>query len=467
MYAEFGEVYGMSMMGDDELVVSDPRVFDTVLRKEGKYPIGGSESVTTFSEYYEENNITMGLKSLSRGPEWKEWREPLDPDFYAGWQTFLPMIADCSSKISNVAGYEVTEKQNLAFVDFISRSAFDLFSTVMYGESPQTTDSRQADPQDVEFVKAAQTAFDLTGQVLTNPMEKVFKSDIYTEFEVSMDTTFGFGRKRTAGYIEKAKAKLDAVDDETVVGGEDSKCPVTALKKNSASVVDKLTARGKLTDDQMEEMVAPLLMAGVDTTAYVLSWLFLNIASNPEVQTKLAAELKTVLNGEDITTLVQMNSLPYLKACIRESNRLTPPSPVLVKKLKEDIDVTVGDKEYRVLAGQRVSLNLRAYPLDPKFVEHPTAYQPERFLPDAIKARKGTRSEITDHPSFADPFGRGKRRCLGANVAIAEITVLAARMFQDWEVSLVNPDDANNWKPKMKLMMKADPYPAMKLVRRA
>lgn len=35
MYEEYGDVFGTSIMGDDELVVSDPRVFDTVLRKVG------------------------------------------------------------------------------------------------------------------------------------------------------------------------------------------------------------------------------------------------------------------------------------------------------------------------------------------------------------------------------------------------------------------------------------------------
>mmetsp|Transcript_11856 Transcript_11856/g.20859 ORF Transcript_11856/g.20859 Transcript_11856/m.20859 type:complete len:163 (+) Transcript_11856:866-1354(+) len=161
-----------------------------------------------------------------------------------------------------------------------------------------------------------------------------------------------------------------------------------------------------------------------------------------------------------------MNSLPYLKACIRESHRLTPTAPVLAKRLEENIEVVVDDIVYKAQAGQRIMLNLRAFPIDPIFVDKPTIYKPERFLKDAVEARKGTPSEIIDHPSFADPFGRGKRRCLGSNIAMAEMIVLAARMIQDWEITLVDPSDANKWKPKQKLMLKADPYPAMKLVPR-
>ena len=98
-------------------------------------------------------------------------------------------------------------------------------------------------------------------------------------------------------------------------------------------------------------------------------------------------------------------------------------------------------------------------------MDNPQLFLPERFLPDAVLARKGTLSEIAlDHPAFADPFGRGKRRCLGSNLAIAEITILAARLIQDYELCLIDP--TAKWKPKQKLMLKAHPYPDVKLVRR-
>lgn len=482
MYVEYGDVYAMSIMGEDELIVSNPLVFDAVVRKEGKFPIGASEMVTTFSDYYRENNITMGVKSISRGPEWKEWRSPLEADLYAGWKNFLPTIADTSRKISSVAKYEVCDARNIHFVDFVSRAAFDLFSSVMYGVSPQTTDSSAADERDVEFVKAAQKAFDLTGKLITNPMEKAFEGDIYKEFKENMDTTFGVGYERTKEFVDKARSlqqaeESGAVEDvpyfmEAADGSysSESKCPVQGLKKTvktsflNPSYVEKLASRGQLTDDEISESTAPLLMAGVDTTAYVLSWLFLNLASNPDVQSKLANELKTVLNGADVTTLEQMNSLPYLKACVRESNRLTPPNCVLTKKVEDDVDLEVNGKIYKLPAGQRISLNMRAYPMDPRFVDSPDEYRPERFLRDAVEARRGTPKGIIDHPSFADPFGRGKRRCLGSNVAMAEIEILTARMVQDYEITLEDPDAM--WKPKLKLMLKADPYPNMKLVPR-
>ena len=370
-----------------------------------------------------------------------------------------------------MAGYEVTESKNVAFADFVSRAAFDMFSSVMYGESPRTTDSVVVDPKDLTFVTSSQTAFELTGRLLVNPLEKIFGGDIYRSFKVNMDSTMAIANDKTAECMARAKEERRGPGAEGGVAAgegeneaESGGCPVAAVKN---SFIGRLMNRGRLSAGDIQSISGPLLMAGVDTTAYTMCWLFLNLASNPDVQAKLAEELRAVLGGADVTTAEQMRSLPYLKACMRESHRLTPAASVMTKTLREDVDMVVAKngETYRIPAGMRVSLNLRAYPMDPRFVDDPSSYVPERFLPDAVLARAGTPSGAAlDHPCFADPFGRGKRRCLGSNLAIAEISVLVARMIQDYEVSLVDP--RAEWRPKQKLMLMADPYPDIKLVRR-
>eukprot|EP00986_Skeletonema_menzelii_P004128 scaffold1371_cov132-Skeletonema_menzelii.AAC.9 len=472
MYHEYGPVFAMSQMGSDSLILSDPRAYDSVLRAEGKFPIGGAEGVDTFVNYYRENNITMGIKSTSHGPEWKEWRSQLDPDLYVAWKSYLPSIATAARQISEVAMDEI-DINKVKFGDFISRSAFDMFYTVMYGESPQTTNSAMVKPEDLEFVKASKTAFDLTGILLTNPLEKVFQTDTFQTFNVNMDKVMAFGNEKAVDFLKQVREEESGNDVVNVgraavdSGGEEegSKCPVQALKNGSNSLLGRLVNKG-VPDDELGTLTGPMLMAGVDTTAYVMSWLYLNLASNPDVQTKLANELKSVLNGADVTTPEQMNSLPYLDACIRESHRLTPSAVANAKVLDKDLDIVVDGTTYRAKAGTRICLNLCAIPWDERYVDKPLEYRPERFMSDAIEARKGTPSEIIDHPGFDDGFGRGKRRCLGANVAKAEIVILAARLIQDWEITLADPTQKDNWVRKQYLMLKADPYPDMKITPR-
>jgi len=500
MYHEFGPVYKMSLMGRDETVFSDPRVFDKILSREGRFPVGGAETVTTFSDYYKENDMDFALNSVGRGPEWKKWRSTVNPDMYVLWNTYLPVIAATCSKISDVAGREVTETKNLHISDFLSRAAFDMFSAVLYGESPETTDSFKAKSEDIEFVSATKRAFDITGFLLSNPLEKVFGGALYKEFVVNMDKTNAMAVKRgmdeirsaedtKAGHEAVAAAAAATADDgtESDTSSSSSGCPISAIKSTlsggkrhdiptnflNPSYIERLVNRGKLTPKQIMEVQAPLLMAGVDTTAYVMSWFYLNIASNLDVQTKLAQDISEKLQGADVTTVEQMESLTYLQNCFRESHRLTPPAPLSMKTLEEDITVVTEDnKSYVLPAGQRISLNLRGLPIDPKYVEDPQEFRPERFSREAVKARNGTPSAIAlDHPYMNDPFGRGKRRCLGANVAKAEMVVLAARLLQDYEITLEDPNEAvhsptKSWSSKQKLLLIADPYPAMVLTPR-
>ena len=454
-------------MGRDQLILADPKVFDQTFVAEGKFPIGAAEEVSTFNNFYAANNLTVALKGTARGEVWKEWRGSLEADIYKQWEGYLPKLAEVCGQISSVAG-----KADVAFETFLSRAAFDMFTSVMIGRSLQTTDASVATEEDIEFVKATQAAFDTTGKLLSNPLEAMFGGDLQSEFDVNMEKTYKFANKMNRDAADEAASLEQTTNDDSMDSQGESKCPITAIKSKFAnpSFVERLVHRGQLSNDEIAEIGAPLLMAGVDTTAYVMSWLYLNLASNPEAQTKLATELKSVLNGADITTKEQMDSLPYLKACIRESHRLTPVTPIVVKMLEKDLDLVVPNSEgksnaYHAKAGTRICLNLRGLPMDPAYLDEPTKYQPERFLADAIASRKGTKSEIIDHPGFADPFGRGKRRCLGANVANAEIMILAARLFQDWEIGL--KDDNVEWKASQKLMLKADPYPSMTLSPRA
>jgi len=555
MYQDYGEIYGMNLASGDvapgeysEVVLCDPRMYDQLLKQETRFPVGAASQVTSFVDYYQENNLTVASGSVSNGPDWKEWRQATSPDMSGLWETYLPTIAETCAKISKIAGREVSIEQNMEFgTDFLSRAAFDMFSAVLYGESPHTTNSRLVSPQDLEFVVATQRAFDITGQLMTNPIHKFLKSNLYDQFVLNMDRTFQFATDRTKEYAEDAvearyqqqqqqqqqqekelvgisappttttTSSISNDEDNTTrstgSGGGTSGCPIAAIKAatsssssylshrtdrqkkksidtkfSNPSFVERLIHREQLSIEEISESIAPLLMAGLDTTAYQMSWFYLHMASSPDIQETLATDLHTHLGGSDVTTKEQLDSLLYLKACIRESHRLTPTGAMQVKTLPNDIDVVMSSSdddntqnnkkdnntEYycTIKAGQRISLNLRGYPMDPNYVEAPQTYQPERFLPEAIAQRKGTMAALAlDHPDFADAFGRGKRRCLGANVATAEMMILAARLLQDWKIALVDDNEAihsptKTWKPIQKLMLRADPYPSMTLVPR-
>lgn len=104
-----------------------------------------------------------------------------------------------------------------------------------------------------------------------------------------------------------------------------------------------------------------------------------------------------------------------------------------------------------------VCFNLGSHiPWDEDYVDMPKEYIPERFLPDAVQARKGTHREALDHRLLSTPFSAGARMCLGARVAHLELLALTSRLIQDWEISL---EPGQSFYTRQFLMMKADPFP--------
>ena len=66
------------------------------------------------------------------------------------------------------------------------------------------------------------------------------------------------------------------------------------------------------------------MIAGHETTANTLAWTIIEISRNPEVRSKLKAEIDTVVQGTDNITQKQLNQMTYLDYVIKEGMRLWP-----------------------------------------------------------------------------------------------------------------------------------------------
>ena len=58
-------------------------------------------------------------------------------------------------------------------------------------------------------------------------------------------------------------------------------------------------------------------------------------------------------------------------------------------------------------------------------------FRPERWLPDAVVARKGTAAEVIDHPLLRAPFSAGARMCPGNKIANFELLTMVAQLVQE------------------------------------
>lgn len=144
--------------------------------------------------------------------------------------------------------------------------------------------------------------------------------------------------------------------------------------------------------EELRDEVITLLIAGHESTATMLAWAFERLLRHPEKLDRLRQEARS-------------DSDEYADAVVKETLRLRPVLPFVLRKLAEPMEI--GD--YPLAAGTWIApcaylIHRRAdvYP-------EPESFQPERFLDNP----PGTYTWM--------PFGGGVRRCLGASFAQLEI----------------------------------------------
>ena len=167
-----------------------------------------------------------------------------------------------------------------------------------------------------------------------------------------------------------------------------------------------------LGDREVRDALITILIAGHETTALALSWALAEIAQHPEVVDRLCDELARVTGGGP-PAAEHLPALEYLDCAIRESLRLRPVAPFVVRKTMQPF--SVDGREYPAgvvlcpcsyLVHQREDL----YPAFDRF-------RPERFL----------ERKFGPHEWF--PFGGGNRICLGMPFALYEMKVLVATLL--------------------------------------
>jgi cytochrome P450 len=181
---------------------------------------------------------------------------------------------------------------------------------------------------------------------------------------------------------------------------------------------DPMTGRG-MADRQLLNEVMTLIVAGHETTALTLNWVWYLLSQHPEAQEKLAHELKTHVPSNE-TNLEDLSRLPCVRQVIEEALRLYPPVWLITRKALADDQL--GD--YFVPAGTEIHLPIYFIQRHPELWHEPDSFNPDRFGPEKTNNR---------HRLAMIPFSAGPRNCIGETFARVEMQIhlmMAARKFK-------------------------------------
>jgi cytochrome P450 len=193
----------------------------------------------------------------------------------------------------------------------------------------------------------------------------------------------------------------------------------------------------RMSDRQLRDEVMTLVLAGYETTANALSWLFYLLASHPEIESRLHRELSAVL-ADRTPTLEDLPRLKYAEQVIQEAMRLYPPAWMIERHAVGDDLLPTG---FAIPAGAIVAIS-------PYVLHRNTNYwnDPERFDPDRFDHERSA-----GRPRYSYlPFGAGSRVCIGNSFAMMEAKLILAMVTMQYRLEVV-ADQSVELEPKITL----------------
>ena len=179
-----------------------------------------------------------------------------------------------------------------------------------------------------------------------------------------------------------------------------------------------------MTDRQLRDEVVTIFVAGHETTAVLLTWLFHILSHEPEWEARLRAEASEALQGR-LPGFADLASCPLLRMAIDETLRLYPPAWITNRTVLQD-DVVCG---FKVHTGEIVGVSPYVTHRLPEFWPDPERFDPERFSPE----------NTAERPRFAYiPFGGGPHQCIGNNFALVEAQIIGLMLLSRFHLQAVS-----------------------------
>jgi cytochrome P450 len=231
---------------------------------------------------------------------------------------------------------------------------------------------------------------------------------------------FGF-----IGRIQKSQKKLDSLIYTMIAERRSSETDHGDLLSMLLASQDMEGATGGMTVQQVRDECLTLLLAGHETTANGLSFIFFLMAQHPEVQEKVFAEASSIFGTASAdgrrTAADIYEHLPYCQRVASEALRMYPPVWVTARTAA----VSYAYRGMAIPAGSLLLVPQIAIHRDARWYPEPMHFNPDRFLPEASAARPR-------HAYF--PFGAGSRICIGESFAWMEAVLVLANVIRKWRL---------------------------------
>ena len=358
-------------------------------------------------DFPKSNRVGEGLRPLlgnsvflTNGADWQRQRRIIDPAFEGGRlrDTFPAMLAAGEAAVQRMAdrlgSVEVEEEMSHAAADVIFRTLFSI---------------------PIEHQIASQVFEQFRDYQRTQPILNL------AAFLPIPNWMPRFHRKRTKQTARSIRALIHKLTQERMWDIEADRAP-DDLATKIMTAEDPQTGRGFDTEEMVDQ-VAIFFLAGHETSASALAWALYLLATHPDIQSRVADEVSAL----DQITFADLSKLRLTRDVFRETLRLYPPVPMMVRQSTcperfRDRDIKTGSQI--VLSPWHLHRHERIWD------------RPDDFDPDRYATEEGKHCLREAYI----PFSSGARVCTGAGFAMVEGPLLLAMLLRKFKFEPIQND---------------------------
>ncbi|CAA7020589.1 unnamed protein product [Microthlaspi erraticum] len=407
---------GPPFAGMDMLLTVDPANIHHIMSSNFSNYIKGSEFQEVF-DVFGDGIITTDSEL------WKNLRKSYQAMLHTQeFQRFS--MSTMTSKLKNglvpLLNHFAEEGTPVDLQDVFGRFTFDTILILITGSDPR---SLSKEMHEDEFAKA-----------LDDVGEGILQRHVKPKFLWKLQNRMGFGQEKK---MKEADATFDLVcakyisdkreeitRSQGILDG-DSEDLLTSFMKLDTTKYKLL----KPSDDKfLRDTILAFILAGRDTTASALSWFFWLLSENPQVVAKIRQEITNTELSRTGNVQEDADKLVYLHGALCEAMRLYPPVSF---GRKSSVQSDVLPSGHKIDANSKVIICLYALGrMRAIWGEDALQFKPERWILENGDLKHEPSSKFV-------AFNSGPRTCLGKNLAMTQMKIVAVEIVQNYDITVV------------------------------
>ncbi|KAK6926329.1 Cytochrome P450 [Dillenia turbinata] len=402
--------YRLITPSHSEVYTTDPTNVEYILKVNFPNYVKGEYNYEVMRDLFGEGIFAVD------GDKWRHQRKLASYEFSTkvlrdfSTSVFRANAAILVSKISEVA----SAKQTLNLQDMLMKTTLDSMFKVGFGVDLNTLSGSS------EF---------------GNRFTKAFDDSNFIVFWRFVDVFWKVKRFLNIGLEASLKRNIKVIDSFIfeLIKIKREQMKIEIFDKGKYDILSRFLLESEkdpenMTDQYLRDITLNFLIAGKDTSANTLTWLFYMLCKHPLVQEKVAQEIREATRAEDNISAVELSAkitedalekMQYLHAALTETLRLYPVVPVDGKNAEQDDVLPDG---FKIRRGDGV--NYVVYSMGRMtyiWGEDAEEFRPERWINNGVFQ--------PESPFKFTAFQAGPRICLGKEFAYRQMKILAAALL--------------------------------------